>query len=148
MADYTFAPAPVFVEETGEFAIGSTGVLRDVAGGTQQLVYDLNDLPLDFITVGPKGAHQAFKADVAHGVLDFGSVEIVAVSAEAQQAAITAEQTAEQAVADAQTALAEVQALRDQIGSGKGLIVLNEGEEPPADTVDDTVIFEVLDPVV
>ena len=40
MPTYTFAPAPVLVETTGEFAIGVTGVLRATEGGEPVQVTD------------------------------------------------------------------------------------------------------------
>lgn len=90
MPDFTFAPAPVLVEETGEFAIGATGVLRSTQDGQAVQMYDLNGSPLPSILVGPKGAHQAFKADIPNGVLDFGSVQVTKISDEAQVAALEA----------------------------------------------------------
>lgn len=146
MPTYTFAPAPVLVEATGEFAIGATGTLASSSGGAAVSTWDLNGSPLASILVGPKGAHQAFKADIPHGVLNFGSVQIVAISVEAQQAAITAQETADQAVADAQSALAQVQQLVSQIGNGRGLVTLPAGTDPPETTVDYTVIFEYHPP--
>lgn len=95
MPAYTFSPAPVLVETTGEFAIGATGVLRPTEGGDPVQVYDLNGSPLPSVAVGLKGAHQAFKADIPHGTLDFGSVLLPTISLEALTAALTAQQTAE-----------------------------------------------------
>lgn len=145
---YTFASAPVLVETTGDLAIGATGVLRETEGGDPVAIYDLNDSPIASVLVGPKGAHQAFRADIPYGVLDFGSAMLVAVSAEAQYAAISVEETANQAVSDAQSALAQVQQIAGQIGSDKGLIVVYAGEDPPPGTADGTVVFEIQESAV
>lgn len=122
MADYTFPPAPVLVEETGEFAIGAIGVLRATEGGDPVSVYDLNDSPLPNIVVGPKGAHQAFKADIPDGVLDFGSVLLPTQSLEAARAGLTALDTANDALAAAEaaavTANDAVAAANDAVANG------------------------------
>lgn len=97
MPDYTYAPAPVLVETTGEFAIGATGVLRPSDGGDAVAIYDLNGSTITNILVGPKGAHQGFRADIPYGVLDFGSVLLPTVSQEQQNAALTALATAQEA---------------------------------------------------
>jgi hypothetical protein len=115
MPEYTFGPAPVLIEATGEFAIGATGVLRATEDGQAVQVYDLNDSPLPSIAVGPKGAHQAFRADVPNGVLDFGSVLLPKVCDEAQVAALTAQEVASGAATDAATALAAVTLGLEQI---------------------------------
>lgn len=147
MPSFTYTPDTVLIEATGELAVGATGVFRDQAGGVEQPIFDLNGNPIPNVVVGPAGAHQAFKAARAFGVLDFGSAQLVKVSAEAYEAAIDAQQTADQAVADVQTALAQVNLIREQIGTGKGLLVLPVGQEPdPATTVDFTVIFEYQPP--
>lgn len=104
MASYTFGPAPVLVETTGEFAIGATGVFRPLGGGDPVPVADLNNSPLPNILVGPKGAHGAFTADIPAGVLDFGSVLIPKVCDEAVTAAIDAREVAESARSTAETA--------------------------------------------
>jgi hypothetical protein len=104
MADYTYAPAPVLIESTGEFAIGVVGALTDVEGTAVQ-VYDLNDSPLGGILVGPKGAHQAFKADIPHGILDFGSVLLPTASLEQQEAGFAAVTTANTALTNAISAV-------------------------------------------
>lgn len=97
-ADYTYAPAPVLVETTGDFAIGATGVLREVAGGPAVAIYDLSTgNSITSILVGPKGAHQSFRADIASGILDFGSVLLPSASLELQEAAFVAVDTANSA---------------------------------------------------
>ncbi|MCZ2837127.1 phage upper tail fiber protein [Modestobacter sp. VKM Ac-2985] len=106
MPDFTFSPSAVLVESTGDFAIGATGVLRVVAGGATVPVYDLNGSALPNIVVGPKGAHQAFKADIPDGILDFGSVLLPAVSNESLTAAIDAQQAAQAAQSAAESAAA------------------------------------------
>ena len=116
MAAYTFGPAPVLVEATGEFAIGATGVLRESAGGAEIPIFDLNDSPLSSILVGPKGAHQAFKSDVASGVLDFGSVELPTISLEALTAALTVQ-------AQTDTLASRVLALEQGTVSGFGKVI-------------------------
>lgn len=108
MPEYTYSPAPVLVETTGEFAIGATGVLRPLDGGDPVPVFDLNDSPLLSVQVGPRGAHQAFKADIPNGVLDFGSTQIVAVSVEAITAALTAIGIANDAMNAALTSVGRV----------------------------------------
>lgn len=92
MAAYTYSPAPVLVEATGELAIGATGQLLAADGSGAVPVYDLNDSLLASILVGPKGVHQAFKADIPNGVLDFGSVLLPTISQEALAAALTVQQ--------------------------------------------------------
>ena len=103
MPIYTYAPAPVLVESTGEFAIGATGVLRPSAGAEPVPIWDLNDSPLSGILVGPFGAHQAFKADIPDGVGDFGSTLVVAVSVESIRSGLTATAVAESALSQAET---------------------------------------------
>lgn len=88
MPTYTYGPAPVLVEATGEFAIGATGVLRPLNGGEPVPIYDLNDSPIATILVGPKGGHQAFKADIASGLLDFGSVLLPRSSKQVEEAIV------------------------------------------------------------
>ena len=114
MAAYTYAPAPVLVETTGEFAIGVTGVLKD-DDGTPVQAYDLNDSPIGGITVGPKGAHQAFKADIPNGVLDFGSVLLPTSSQQQQEAGLSALATANSALNEAVAAKEIAQAALDEI---------------------------------
>lgn len=126
MADYTYPPAPVFVETTGELAIGATGVLRTVDGVDPIPVYDLNDSPLPSILVGPKGAHQAFKADIAEGVLDFGSVLLPTISLEQYRAALTVVGVANQAAADAAAALS----LAQQASAGAAANLVVHGNDP------------------
>jgi hypothetical protein len=104
VADYTFAPAPVIEEVTGDLAIGVTGILRDSTTNNPVQIYDLNDSPIASITVGPKGAHGAFKADVPNGVLDFGSVLLPSSSLEQQAAGLIAVDTANEAATDAAAA--------------------------------------------
>lgn len=104
MPDFVYSPAPVLVEATGNFAIGSTGVLRPAEGGAPVQVWDLNESPLASVIVGPKGAHQAFKADIAHGVLDFGSVMLPAISDEAKASALTVQEAAQGAATSAESA--------------------------------------------
>jgi hypothetical protein len=101
MPAYTYAPAPVLIETSGEFAIGAEGVFRATEGGTPVSIWDLNDSPLTAVLVGSKGAHQAFKADIPNGVLDFGSVMLPAVSLEQQEAGLNAVNIAENALATA-----------------------------------------------
>lgn len=103
MAAYTFSPAVVLIEGTEEPAIGATGVFRATEGGDPVAIYDLNDSPLVTISVGSKGVHQAFKADIATGVLDFGSAQIVAIAVEIFDAVLTVKATAESALSQAET---------------------------------------------
>ena len=105
MADFTYAPAPVLIESTGEFALGVVGAFTDAATGTTVQAYDLNDSPIGGILVGPKGAHQAFKADIPHGILDFGSVLLPSESIEQQEAGFIAVTTADTALANSTTAI-------------------------------------------
>lgn len=100
MADYTFSAATVLFEGTGDLAVGATGVLRPLDGGAAVQLYDLNDSPLTSITVGPLGSHQAFKADIPHGLLDFGSLRMVAVSIQSLTAAIGLREDFEEFVAN------------------------------------------------
>lgn len=95
MPDYTFPSGTVLVEGSGEFAVGATGVLR--VDGEQVQVYDLNDSPIPSIFVGPRGVHQAFKADVPDGLLDFGSTLMPVVSVESHRAGLRAIELAEDA---------------------------------------------------
>jgi hypothetical protein len=101
MPDYTYPAVAVLVETTGELAAtGTTGVLRPAAGQPSVPTYDLNGSPRP-IVVGPKGASPAFTADIRHGVLDFGSVQIPVVSDQARDAAIDVQETADQALIEA-----------------------------------------------
>lgn len=106
MADYTFAPAVVFIEGTSTLAIGATGVLRPLGGGDPVVVFDLNDSPLPNIAVGQFGVHQSFKANIPAGVLDFGSTMLPTSSLEQQAAAFDALAIATQAAVDAENAAA------------------------------------------
>lgn len=103
---YTYPPAVVLDEETGQFAIGATGNLLQTADGPPVQLYDLNDSPIPSITVGQRGAHQGFRADIPDGLLDFGSTLIPVVSQESHRAGMQAMLVAEDAVAQA-TAAAE-----------------------------------------
>ena len=159
MPTYTFAPAPVLVETTGEFAIGATGVLRPTGGGDPVQVYDMNDSPLASVTVGPKGAHQSFKADIPHGVLDFGSVLLPTESLEQRQGAITSV-TLPESLMTALTAGAGVTIRRtglgDRIevaatGGGGGVGGAPDPADSDADlytiaTADDGPLFPSVDP--
>jgi hypothetical protein len=98
VADYTFSPAVVVVESTGVLAIGATGVLRPPDGGASVPVYDLNDSLIPNVAVGPLGVHQAFKSDIAYGVLDFGSVLLPTVSNEVIAAATTLQTNVDTAI--------------------------------------------------
>jgi hypothetical protein len=104
VADYTFPPAVVLVESTGDPAIGATGVLRPEAGADPVPVYDLNDSLISNILVGPLGVHQGFKADIPNGLLDFGSVLLPSESMEQRAAGLTAQATADAALAAATAA--------------------------------------------
>lgn len=110
MADFTYAANTVLSESTGEFAVGATGVLRETADGPPVSIYDLNDSPLQVISVGSRGVHQAFKADIPDGILDFGSALLSVVSAESHRAGLRAITVAEAAVESAQDSLAAAQA--------------------------------------
>lgn len=112
MADFTFSAAPVLIETTGEFAIGASGVLRPAGGGSPVPVYDLNGSPITGIVVGPKGAHQAFMADIPNGVLDFGSVLLVAESKEQREAGFEALTLAQSAITTADDAAVTVSQLK------------------------------------
>ena len=116
MPEYKFKAAPVLVETTGEFAIGATGVLRPEAGADPVQVYDLNGSPLPSVTVGPKGAHQDFLADIPDGVLDFGSVQLVAISVESFRAGLGAGAAADTATAAAAEAAAAAATVADRLG--------------------------------
>lgn len=142
MPDFTFAPAPVLVETTGEFAIGATGVLRATEGGDPVQVYDLNDSPLPSITVGPKGAHQAFKADISDGVLDFESVLLPSQSLESQRAGLEAKALATAAAANAQTALTLIEQLAPGGGTGGALTVYGTGVDA-TNLPDGTIVIEL-----
>jgi len=104
VADYTFPPAVVLVEGSGDLAVGATGVLRPAGGGNPVQVYDLNGSPIPSVLVGSKGVHQAFQANIPDGVLDFGSVQLTAISMESMTAAMSAQQAAETAAASAAAA--------------------------------------------
>lgn len=130
MPTYTYAPAPVLIEVTGEFAIGVSGVLRDPVSNASVQVYDLNGSPMSSVTVGPKGAHQAFKADISYGTLDFGSVLLPTSSLEQQAAGLTAlgvantaatsaAAAATSAAASAASAAAAVSQLADLVTGGE-----------------------------
>lgn len=109
MPTYRYGPDSVLVETTGEFAIGATGIFRATEGGDPVAVTDLNGSPIPSILVGPKGAHQAFKADIPNGVLDFGSVLLPKISDEAQAAGLDAMSVAAGAALTAQQAQAAAQ---------------------------------------
>lgn len=156
-ADYTFSEDTVLVASTGELAIGATGVLRATLDGPALPIYDLNGSPLNVITVGPVGVHQAFKADVAYGLLDFGSAKLTKVSDEAIASVITMQadvQSALSQVAVLQTSKAGVDHLHDAaditdfdaavlavpgIGSGGGSVGFVDGGTPTS-TFSDTII--------
>lgn len=144
MAIYTYAPAPVLVEITGEFAIGATGVFRATEGGTPVTITDLNDSPIPNIVVGPKGAHQAFKADIPNGVIDFGSVLLPTASLEQQEAALQAEQIAAQAAVDAAAAAASSQAAAAAAAAAEGSAAAAAASaEAVPDAVQDIVAEQV-----
>lgn len=103
MADFTYPPGTVLDESTGEFSVGSTGVLRN-ANGDAVDIFDLNDSPIPSIRVGARGVHEAFKANVPDGLLDFGSTLMPVVSQESHRAGLQAIQVAEAAVESAQSA--------------------------------------------
>lgn len=89
MAEFTFGPALVLVQDTDTPAPeGTTGVLRPKGGGDPLPIWDLNNSPITSVRVGRFGVHQAFRADVHQGELDFGSVLLNKLSDEAQVAAI------------------------------------------------------------
>jgi len=121
MPDYTFGAAAVLLEGGGGLAIGATGVLRPPGGGNPVQLYDLNGSPIIALTVGPFGAHQEFKADIPHGVLDFGSTQMVAVSIEALTAAINVQ-------GDLEALRAQVEAVQST-GSGYNLRWQGAGEQ-------------------
>lgn len=73
-ADFTFDPGLVFDDTTMTTAKNATGVLRDVAGGSVQPVYDLLGNPLSGLSTNEFGYVGRFKADIGKGVLDFGSI--------------------------------------------------------------------------
>jgi hypothetical protein len=136
MPTYTYAPAPVLVESTGEFAINATGVLRATDGGDPVQVFDLNGSPLPSVLVGPKGAHQAFTAELSDGVLDFGSVLLPAISLETQRAALLALERANAALTTAGEAMSIAQAV-----SGVVFVVHGDDATTPRPTVSRPVIW-------
>lgn len=140
MPDYTFAPAPVLVETTGEFAIGAVGVLRATDNGDPVTIYDLNDSPIAGVLVGPKGAHAAFKADISDGVLDFGSVILPTESLEQRRAALEARSLAISASATATTAL---QLIENFTGPGETPGVVYGSNLSAANLPDGTVLIEL-----
>lgn len=109
-ADYTYAPAPVLDDSTGDFAIGVAGVLKTADGVSTSPMYDLNGSSITSIVVGSKGAHPGFRADIPNGLLDFGSVLIPSASLEQQQAGLVAVTTADAAAEDATAAVAAADA--------------------------------------
>lgn len=133
MADYTFPPAVVLVEGTGALAVGATGLLRPAVGANPVPVYDLNGSVIPSVVVGSQGAHQEFTADIPDGVLDFGSVMLVAISKESLTAGLTAADAAtsaeEAATSAAQSASAAESSASDaqQSVSGKANTSAVEG---------------------
>ena len=103
---YTYSSGLVLDEKTGQPSPGIAGILREVSGGPVQ-VYDLNDSPIPNIQVGPRGVHQAFRADIPDGVIDFGSTPIPVVSQESHRAGLQAVIIAEQAVEASESARGE-----------------------------------------
>ena len=81
--DYTYAQGVVIDPVTSELVQSGTGIFKDTAGGVVQDMFDLVGTQVAGIDVGPLGVHIAFKADIPHGVLSFGSVELPVVSIEA-----------------------------------------------------------------
>lgn len=148
MPTYTYAPAPVLVETTGEFAIGATGVFRATESGPPVNFYDLNDSPLATISVGPKGAHQAFKADIPYGILDFGSVLLPSMSIQQQEAALTASTKAQEAVDTADLAKEDAtNALEIALSAGKYIIHGTNASTPRTAAIDVPLIwFGTVDP--
>lgn len=116
MAAYTFSPAVVLIEGTSTPAINAVGVLRPTGGGTAVQVYDLNNSPIPSISVSSLGVHQAFKADIMDGVLDFGSVLLPTESVESRRAgqdALVAATAASAAVAGKVDAAGAVSAIEN-----------------------------------
>lgn len=149
MAAYTYPAAPVLVETTGEFAIGATGVLLPSGGGSAVQVYDLNDSPISSIVVGPKGAHQAFKADISDGVLDFGSVLLPTISIEQSRAGLTAITTANAALTAATAAQAAAVAAQAaaEAAAGKFVVHGTNGSTARPTSTAPVVWFGTVDPV-
>lgn len=114
MAKYTYAPAAVFDEETGGFAVGAKGTLRQTVAGPPVQLYDLNDSPIPEIVVGRLGAHQAFRAEIPDGLLDFGATPIPVVSQESHRAGLQAILVAEDARDKASVAAASADEAAEQ----------------------------------
>lgn len=91
MPQFTFSEDTVLVagSDPAEFAIGATGVFRVMAGGEIVPIFDLNGSAILAVAVGPLGVHEPFKADIPHGVLDFGSAQLSKVSDESIAAVVT-----------------------------------------------------------
>lgn len=124
MAAYTFPSAVVLVEGTGQLAVGATGLLRTNAGSASVQMYDLNGSPLPSVVVSSQGVHQPFTADIGHGVLDFGSVILPAISLEAMTAALEVLQSSEAAAAAASASAASAEAAAVSSGVAADAAVL------------------------
>lgn len=91
MAEYVYDEGLVLLEGTSLPApLGTAGVFRAVPGGPAVQVYDLNGSEIPSVKVGEFGVHQQFTADIPHGVLDFGSKELVKESKQQREAGFQA----------------------------------------------------------
>jgi hypothetical protein len=113
VAPYTVSQGVVIDGTTNQPVKGGNGVLRDMAGGTVQAMYDLIGNPIASIPVNDFGVFSPFGMDIPRGTLDFGSVLLPVKSNELDDALPVAEQardTATAAVAAATEAAAAAQA--------------------------------------
>jgi hypothetical protein len=115
MAAYTVSQGVVIDGTTSQPIRGGTGVLRDVAGGDVQPMFDLLGNPIASIPVNEFGVYSPFSMDIPRGTLDFGSVLLPVKSNELDDALPVAEQalvvaTAAQTAAEAAQTAAEAAA--------------------------------------
>lgn len=144
MPGYTFSEGVVLIEATGQLAIGATGVFRAATGGDPVTIYDLNDSVIPSVAVGPLGVRQAFKADIPRGLLDFGSVVIVARSDELMDAAFEAQAISEQAALDAAAAATSSQAAAAAAAAAEGSAAAAAASaEAVPDAVQDIVAAQI-----
>ncbi len=131
VADFTFGTYAVYdpiADVVLENAAGGHLVL--VKGGTAQSIYDLDGSPITEIVANGSGQTQLFRADVGHGLLQFGDLvvtvwanEIAAYAIAAQTAVASAQSAADSAAAAAVSAQAAYEAMQDLVSSGGGLTI-------------------------
>lgn len=122
VADYNYQQGAVITSDSTLVTSG-TGVLKDVAGGTAQQVYDMLGNPIASIPVNALGVFPSFRADIPRGVLGFGLVDLPVSSLEAADGAdalVAAAAAAVTAESARLTAAESLQELQDYIDTHPG----------------------------